>query len=253
MLGLAPGFFRSAVAAPDPAAIFGANLTAWYDSSAGITPLGSSPDRVARWDEQSGNGRWATNTTPSTNNSPQYIAVDVDGTPSVWFAPGEGLTTRALLFSAGFVVSPAQTCYAFVDLPPASIAGLIWSGGGNAGFFTYRGNTAGTRTPGVFNGTFSAWVGTDPTSGWVLIRFGGNNVGPIRLLNLDADVEQSFAASWPGTSPAWTRISRSDSSQHFFGKIKQLVFTDTLVTDADAEHAAMLAYIKARYPTLVTY
>ena len=92
-------------------------------------------------------------------------------------------------------------------------------------------------------------------AGWTLVRWGGSNPTATRRVAVNADAENtSGAVGW--NINTWTTMSRTfleGANQPLRGSLKQMIVTDTYLSNADAQHAQVLAYIKSRYPTLVTY
>lgn len=255
MLGLALTFWRRGGAA-DPTQIFGANLMAWYDASVGVTSDGGVPDRITQWNEQSPAANFASEAAP---NGPKYIVADTDGTPSVWFDPAENSASPArprLLFNAGLLITPETTVYAFVNIP-ATVTNpkIVITGTGSAvaqlGVSAFSG--VNVDRPGITENSIWFVPAGASLSGWALVRFGGSNANTLRSIARNADAQNTAAGSWIGTSPNWASMSAPANNRHLSSSVKQIIITNTFVQDADAVHQQVLDYIKARYPTLVTY
>jgi len=231
---------------PDnPSVIFGVNLTAWFDASFGVT---ISTGRVTDWEDRSLSNNDLTNGVP-TALDPKYIASDVDGTPTVWYDPAE---TDSLQFVSAKSIGANTTAYVFMELPNnTGIKNLLWSDGGNIGFFPHA-SPGGNQRPGIFSGVWNQ-IGGSAVLGWTLLRFSANDVANTLTVAVNNSTESTFATAWAPGANTWGPVGRVGSLQELEGNVKQIFITNTYVTDASPEHQKVLDWIKYLYPSLVVY
>jgi hypothetical protein len=235
---------RSAVPSPDaPNAIFGGNLTSWFDARNGITEVSGLVDN---WEDQSGSANDLRAASDPTR--PQHLDPDVDGTPSVLYNIGSGKVLRFDVFPS---IDANTTMYIFMKLPAADrLRCALWSTS-SRGFFV-DGHTIGNDRPAIFGGSWWQTTGAEVV-GWTLFRFSAADSGDAVALAVNDDAEQTATLTWNVAGLFWHYIGRNASGQQLEGEVKQIVITDTIVADADPEHQKMLDWIKSIYPTLVTY
>jgi len=229
----------------DPSAIFGLNLTAWFDASFGTTVLSG---RVTDWEDRSPSNNDLTNGVP-TALDPKYVDPDVDGTATVFYDPAE---TDALQFTSAKGIGANTTAYIFMEIPNnTGIKNLFWSDTGNIGFFPHA-SPGGNQRPGIFSGVWNQ-IGGSAVLGWTLLRFSANDVANTLTVAVDGNAENTFSTAWAPGAHNWNEVGRIGSFQELEGNVKQIFVTDTYITDASAEHQQVLDWIKFLYPGLVKY
>jgi len=248
MFNVMPPVFGGAPAPPDPIAIFGANLVAWWDAAVGVTiPV----TEVTNWADQSGNANTLVN---AALGGPQYVASDVDGTPSIFFNPALG--SKGFNFTTAVPVGTLTTCWMFGKMSDTlNLKGLLWSQTGDAGFFAHSFSGATVKRPGVFDSAVWYTPAGPNRIGWDLFRMGGEDAATDRRsVKVNNDAEQTANNPWSNVGANWANLSRTTgSTQPIQGHVKQVVLVSQFVLDANIQNQQMLDYIKFRYPTLVTY
>jgi len=229
-----------------PDKIFGPNLTSWFDARFGVTDVAGE---VTNWVDRS----------PSSNDltggvtgavTPNLVQPDGDSSASIDYLPTE---TGALQFSSTKAIGSETTVYVFMDLDLAGdLKNLLWSAGANSGFFVH-GNLAANKRPAIFsNGTWQQDSGS-PISGWTLLRFNARESDNFLSMAVNADTEQTFTLSWSPVTNSWDSIGRNTSLQNLEGRVKQIIITNNIITDASSEDTKVKSWLKSVYPSLVTF
>lgn len=225
-----------------PDTILGASLTDWFDASAGVTLVGA---RVSDWENQS----VGSNAVQSIDgNRPTYIASGADdGTPELDFPRlNDG-------FDFGGLVPDAFTCWVLIK-SPSSLAGCLLISEAHTGKISLwpQGYPSANR-PSIYDGSWHDQA-TANIVGWHVIRFSvrDNGVG-LSTIAVDDGAEETTPISNVPAGTSWTYLSRTINNHSIYGQVKQIIIANQYKGDADGEHAAILAYLKDLYPTLVTY
>jgi hypothetical protein len=250
MLTIPPiGLTAPKSSADPPDVIFGANLDAWFDSALGITTAnGTGVDRVIQWDCQvaARDGRGADNV-----NRPEYIAVGAGGTPTV---RGDiGVSNRCNLLTTGVALPQRQDQTVYALVRPTADVGLKSLTYGSVGFYVHGDNGGTVEYPGIFRIAWYTPAQADVTA-YAVIRWSARNAVQAANVSVDVVGELATAAFVWDVAGNWTWcLGRDVAAQGFHGDLKEYFFVNQYVIDADAEHAQVLDYFKAKYPTLVSY
>ena len=200
-----------------------AGLAVWYDADDASTITKDVSDKVSLWEDKSGNGNHAEQTTGLVK--PEYVSSGINSNPSILF--GSGANTY---FSLGTIyLSSTQTIFTVFEEHPATNTFAIPYGGASGYYHGKAGSTIAMRASNQDD-----WTYTGDTDGKMMTLARSGAASTCRINGVELTIGQNGLTTTNFTITDLGRYTTNATFQ-FKGHLAEVIIYDSILSDTDRD------------------